>query len=101
MGPALGGGVDLGAEGGGGADSGDDFELAAKETPVELTTWPQGGGTGFVEEGAADLVEGGAHSGVGVDLGVVVGGGADLRDLNLRHASFDTSCDNPGTYRNP
>ena len=53
----------------GGADleeEGADFELAAKETPVELTTWLEEGGADFVEEGAdleeegADLEEGGA-----------------------------------------
>ena len=42
----------------GGADleeEGADFELAAKETPVELTTWLQGEGADFGEEGV--LVE--------------------------------------------
>ena len=49
--------ADFGEEGvadlveGGGAD----FELAAKETPVELTTWLQGEGADFGEEGV--LVE--------------------------------------------
>ena len=40
-------------------EGGADLELAAKETPVELTTWLQEGGADFVEEGAADLLEGG------------------------------------------
>ena len=79
--------MDLRAVGGGGADE-EDLGMGADI----------GGGSGI----GADL---GLAFGVGVDLGAVGGGGADFgedwRDLNLLHASFDSSSDNPGTYRNP
>ena len=95
-------------------EGGADFELAAKETTVELTTWLQEGGADFVEEGA-DLVEGGAD---------LVGGGADFElaakettvelttwlqeDLDLNffllntfQASVASFGSRPGTCRSP
>ena len=48
------------------------MELAAKETPVELTTWLQEGGADLEEEDA-DLEEGGLLVVVGADLFEVVG----------------------------